>query len=144
MNLNKTVQVTYFLLRVVAGLLFFQVGALKIFGWFGGMPGGGTPPLMSQIGIGGYSKSLVASPSCWVCSRGRSHLSFRARWRLPIGSFTRPMPHGLFKTKADPRSCFVYLPVHGRTRCRRVEPRRAHSSQTWGMKKVDWIEGHNI
>ena len=25
---------------------------MKIFGWFGGMPGGGTPPLMSQIGIG--------------------------------------------------------------------------------------------
>jgi len=53
MNMNKAVQVTYFLLRVVTGLLFFQVGAMKMFGWFGGMPGGGTPPLMSQIGIGG-------------------------------------------------------------------------------------------
>jgi uncharacterized membrane protein YphA (DoxX/SURF4 family) len=52
MNMNKAVQVTYFLLRVVTGLLFFQVGAMKMFGWFGGMPGGGTPPLMSQIGIG--------------------------------------------------------------------------------------------
>src|SRR5258706_12413571 len=51
--MNKTVQVTYLLLRVVAGLLFFQVGAMKLFGWFGGMPGGGTAPLMSQIGIGG-------------------------------------------------------------------------------------------
>ncbi len=26
---------------------------MKMLGWFGGMPGGGTAPLMSQIGIGG-------------------------------------------------------------------------------------------
>jgi len=51
--MNSAVQLTYFLLRVVTGLLFFQVGAMKLFGWFGGMPGGGTAPLMSQIGIGG-------------------------------------------------------------------------------------------
>ncbi len=56
MNMNRAVQVTYFLLRVVTGLLFFQAGGLILFGWFGGMPGqpaGYTPPLMSQIGIGG-------------------------------------------------------------------------------------------
>jgi len=50
--MNKAVQVSYFLLRVVTGLLFFQAGAMKLFGWFGGMPGGGTAPLMSQVGIG--------------------------------------------------------------------------------------------
>ena len=55
MNLNRAVQITYFLLRVVAGLLFFQAGSMKMLGWFGGMPGhpGSTAPLMSQIGIGG-------------------------------------------------------------------------------------------
>ena len=55
MNMNRAVQATYFLLRVVAGLLFFQVGSMKLLGWFGGMPGhpGSTPPLMSQMGIGG-------------------------------------------------------------------------------------------
>ena len=53
MNWNRAVQVTSFLLRVVAGLLFFQAGGMKLFGWFGGMPGGGTAPLMSQVGIGG-------------------------------------------------------------------------------------------
>jgi putative oxidoreductase len=26
---------------------------MKLFGWFGGMPGGGSPPLMSEVGIGG-------------------------------------------------------------------------------------------
>lgn len=54
MNMNRAVQVTYFLLRVVAGLVFLQAGGLILFGWFGGMPGQpGTPPLMSQMGIGG-------------------------------------------------------------------------------------------
>ena len=53
MNKDKAVQITYFLLRVVAGWMFFQTGCVKIFGWFGGMPPD-TPPftLMSQVGIG--------------------------------------------------------------------------------------------
>jgi putative oxidoreductase len=48
-------QFTWFLLRVVAGLLFFQAGAMKILGWFGGVPAehGGAPELWSQIWIGG-------------------------------------------------------------------------------------------
>jgi putative oxidoreductase len=37
-----------------AGPLFVQTGGLILFGWFGGIPGQpGTPPLMSQTGIGG-------------------------------------------------------------------------------------------
>ena len=52
--MNRAVQVTYFLLRVVAGLVFLQAGGLILFGWFGGMPGRPSPPpLMSQMGIGG-------------------------------------------------------------------------------------------
>jgi putative oxidoreductase len=54
MNMDRTAQVTYFFLRVVAGLLFIQTGGLILFGWFGGIPGQpGTPPLLSQTGIGG-------------------------------------------------------------------------------------------
>jgi putative oxidoreductase len=54
MNLDLATQLTYFLLRVVAGLLFIQTGGLILFGWFGGIPGQpGTPPLWSQTGIGG-------------------------------------------------------------------------------------------
>jgi len=53
MNMNRVAQIAYFLLRVVAGWLFLQAGAVILFGWFGGMPGGGTVPLMSQMGIGG-------------------------------------------------------------------------------------------
>ena len=60
MNMNRAVQLAYFLLRVVAGLLFLQAGGLILFGWFGGMPGrpSSTLPLMSQVGIGGILEFL--------------------------------------------------------------------------------------
>lgn len=56
MNLAKAASIAYLLLRLVSGLLFFQSGALKTFGWFGGLPGGAPgarAALLSQIGIGG-------------------------------------------------------------------------------------------
>jgi putative oxidoreductase len=55
MNMEWAKHVTYFLLRVVSGLLFFQAGSVKFLGWFGGVPAehGGQPALMSQAGIGG-------------------------------------------------------------------------------------------
>ena len=55
MKINWAIRAAYFLLRVVAGLLFFQVGSMKLLGWFGGFMGqpGATAPLMSQVGVGG-------------------------------------------------------------------------------------------
>ena len=55
MNRERAIEISYFLLRVAAGLIFFQAGCLIVLGWFGGMPGaaGSTAPLMSQTGIGG-------------------------------------------------------------------------------------------
>ncbi|MBI5866989.1 MAG: DoxX family protein, partial [candidate division Zixibacteria bacterium] len=53
MNVSTATQVAYFLLRIVAGFLFFQSGSVILLGWYGGMPGGATAPLLSQIGIGG-------------------------------------------------------------------------------------------
>ncbi|OLE55461.1 MAG: hypothetical protein AUG51_03095 [Acidobacteria bacterium 13_1_20CM_3_53_8] len=71
--MNKAVQVTYFLLRVVSGFLFCQAGGLILFGWFGGMPGQPSPPpLMSQTGIGGV-------------------LEFFGGIAIMLGLFTRPV-----------------------------------------------------
>ncbi|MBI4082131.1 MAG: DoxX family protein [Candidatus Lambdaproteobacteria bacterium] len=55
MTTGRAAQVAYVLLRVVAGLLFFQAGSMKLLGWFGGFMGqpGATAPLLSQMGIGG-------------------------------------------------------------------------------------------
>ena len=74
MKSERAVQVAYFLLRVVVGLLFFQDGSMKFLGWFGGMPGaaGSTAPLMSQIGIGGL-------------------LEFFGGIAIMLGFFTRPV-----------------------------------------------------
>lgn len=52
MKTEKFIPPAVFLLRVVSGLLFMQNGGLKLFGWFGGMPGGeALPPLMLAAGI---------------------------------------------------------------------------------------------
>jgi len=74
MNRDRAQQVTYCLLRVVAGLLFLQVGGMKLFAWFGGIPAamGGQPPLMSQMGIGGV-------------------LEFFGGLAILLGLFTRPV-----------------------------------------------------
>jgi putative oxidoreductase len=75
MNSERAVQITYFLLRVVAGLIFCQAGSVNLFGWFGGMPGqppGSTVPLVSQTGIGGL-------------------LEFFGGIAIVLGLFTRPV-----------------------------------------------------
>ena len=73
MNMNQAVKITYFLLRVVAGFLFWQTGGLILFGWFGGMPGQPSPPpLLSQTGIGGM-------------------LEFFGGIMIMLGLFTRPV-----------------------------------------------------
>jgi putative oxidoreductase len=43
------------LLRIVAGLLFFQIGAKNVLGWYGGTPGtmGVAALFTTQMGIGG-------------------------------------------------------------------------------------------
>ncbi|MEW5700864.1 MAG: DoxX family protein [Candidatus Zixiibacteriota bacterium] len=72
--MNRASQITYFLLRLVSGLLFFQAGSVKTLGWFGGMPGqaGSTAPFFSQIGIGGL-------------------LEFIGGIAIMLGLFTRPV-----------------------------------------------------
>ncbi|PYP87973.1 MAG: DoxX family protein [Blastocatellia bacterium AA13] len=72
MNMERPVQITYILLRIVAGLLFAQSGALILFGWFGGIPQGQSAPLMSQTGIGGI-------------------LEFAGGLMIMLGLFTRPV-----------------------------------------------------
>jgi len=74
MNLERTKRITFFLLRVVAGLLFLQAGGMKLFDWFGGVPAefGGHPTLLSQIWIGAV-------------------LEFYGGAAMLLGLFTRPI-----------------------------------------------------
>src|SRR6185369_9694606 len=74
MNTERAKQITLFLLRVVAGLLFLQAGGMKLFDWFGGIPAehGGHPAMMSQAWIAGV-------------------LEFYGGTATLIGLFTRPV-----------------------------------------------------
>ena len=74
MNMNRAKEITLFLLRVVAGLLFLQAGGVKMFDWFGGVPAqyGGHPAMMSQAWIGGA-------------------LEFYGGLAILLGLFTRPV-----------------------------------------------------
>ncbi len=74
MNAERARQITLFLLRVVAGLLFLQAGGMKLFDWFGGIPAqfGGHPRLLSQPWIGGV-------------------LEFYGGLAILLGLFTRPV-----------------------------------------------------
>jgi putative oxidoreductase len=71
-NRKMLSEAAYFLLRVVTGLLFLQAGGLKLFSWFGGMPGGMQLQLWSQVGIGGL-------------------LEFFGGLAILLGLFTRPV-----------------------------------------------------
>jgi len=74
MTIERAKQIAFFLLRVVAGLLFLQAGGMKIFDWFGGIPAeyGGHPALFTQTWIGGV-------------------LEFYGGLAILLGLFTRPV-----------------------------------------------------
>ena len=108
MNMDAARQVTLFLLRVVAGLLFLQAGGMKLFDWFGGVPAqyGGHPAMMSQTWIGGARLSFTAEPRFYSgSSRNRSPSSCRGRWRWPIFSSTSPAALGPSRTTASRPCC---------------------------------------
>ena len=112
MNRNIAIQVTYLLLRVVAGFLFSQAGGLILFGWFGGMPGQPSPPpLLSQTGIGGvleFFGGIVIMLGLFTCPVAfiLSGLMAVAYWQFhaPNGRWpveNQGMPAVLF--------CFIFL-----------------------------------
>ena len=50
--MNRLADATHSLLRIVAGLLFIHPGAMKLLGWFGGMPPGvPMTPLITAAGL---------------------------------------------------------------------------------------------
>lgn len=113
MNMNRTKQITLFLLRVVAGLIFMQAGGMKIFDWFGGVPAqfGGHPKFMSQIWIGGVLEfyggaaiilGLLTRPAAFVLSG-----------EMAVAYFQFHQPQGMWpiQNHGEPAVllCFIFL-----------------------------------
>lgn len=112
MDGSQSTRITYFLLRVIAGLLFCQAGSLILFGWFGGMPGQPEgPPVLSQIWIGGVLEffgglavalGLGTRPVAFVLS-GEMAVAYW-QFHAPNGAWpvqNQGMPAVLF--------CFIFL-----------------------------------
>ena len=115
MNVNRAVPITVFLLRVVAGLLFFQAGGMKLFSWFGGLPREmfptGTTPLISEIGLAGVLEffggmaimlGLLTRPTAFLLSG-----------EMAVAYFQAHQPHGAWpiQNHGEPAVllCFIFL-----------------------------------
>jgi len=111
MNQDRIVQIAYFLLRIVAGFLFLQLGGMKLFGWFGGMPGGGTAPFISQIWIGALLE--VAGGILIMTGLFTRVVAFILSGEMAVAYFQFHQPNGFWpvQNQGVPAVlfCFIYL-----------------------------------
>ncbi len=110
--MNRFAGVTQSLLRVIAGLILFCPGTMKLFGWFGGLPGGQSglhlPPLMLAAGlievIGGTALMLG------IYTRA---VAFIASGEMAFAYFIGHFPHGFWpiQNHGEPAVllCFTFL-----------------------------------
>lgn len=110
MNQERITQIAYFLLRIVAGFLFIQDGGMKLFGWFGLMPGGPVP-LVSQMGLAGVLEffggilimlGFLTRPVAFILSG-----------EMAVAYFQAHQPQGVWpiQNHGEPAVlfCFIYL-----------------------------------
>jgi putative oxidoreductase len=118
MNMNRAARVAWFLLRVVAGLLFLQHGGQKLFAWFGGFGApGATAPLMSQFGLAGVIEFFGGSAI--LLGLFTRPIAFLASGEMAVAYFQAHWPHGAWPIVNHGESpvlfCFIFLYVaaHG-------------------------------
>lgn len=125
-------RVTYFLLRVAAGLLFMQFGGLILFGWLGGMPDHpGPPPLMSQTGIGGVLEFFGGIAI--MLGLGTRPVAFILSGMMAVAYWQFHAPNGAspVQNQGGARRPLLFpLSLYGRAGRGRLEPRRAAPRQT--------------
>jgi len=115
MSMAKTL--THFLLRVVSGLLLFQPGCMKLFGWFGGMPGGQKLELFSQVGIGGILE--VVGGALIMLGLFTRLSAFIVSGEMAVAYFQFHQPKGMWPIENHGEAavllCFIFLflSVHG-------------------------------
>ena len=112
---TKSVPVTFAILRITSALFFLQAGGVKLFGWFGGMPGGvALSPLIMTAGIlevvggGLLLLGLFTRPTAFILSGEMAFAYF-------LGHF----PHGFWPAENNGAPavlfCFIflYIAAHG-------------------------------
>ena len=100
---------TQALLRIVAGLLLFCPGALKLFGWFGGMPPG--IPLTPLLVTAGWIE-VIAGPLLMLGLFTRP-VAFICSGEMAVAYFYGHFPHGFWPVRnhGEPAVllCFIFL-----------------------------------
>ena len=109
----KLTELTYLLLRVVSGLLFFQAGSVKFLGWFGGVPAefGGQPALTSLLGIGGIMEffgGILIMLGCFT-----RPVAFLLSGEMAVAYFKFHQPDGFWPVQNHGGEavlfCFIFL-----------------------------------
>jgi putative oxidoreductase len=107
--MNRWAGLAHSLLRIVSGLLFIHPGAMKILGWFGGMPAGVemTPRLVTAGVI-----ELVCGTLIMLGLLTRP-AAFLASGEMAFAYFIGHFPHGFWpiQNHGEPAVlfCFIFL-----------------------------------
>ena len=132
MNINRAKQISFFLLRVIAGLMFLQAGGMKILDWFGGVPAqfGGHPSFLSQIWIGGVLELYGgAAILLGCCTRP---VAFILSGEMAVAYFQFHQPNGFWpiQNHGEPAVllCFIFLSL------------AAHGAGAWSVDA--WLMRH--
>lgn len=109
MNRQKALEVTYFLLRVVVGLLFLQHGGQKLFGWFGsGMSMGALPGLILVAGLLEAVGGALVILGAWV-----RPVAFVLSGQMAVAYFMAHFSKGFWPIQNGGEAavlfCFVFL-----------------------------------
>jgi putative oxidoreductase len=111
--MDRAKQITLFLLRMVAGLLFLQAGGMKLFDWFGGIPPqfGGHPAFMSQTWIGGVLEFYGGA--AMILGLFTQPISFILSGEMAVAYFQFHQPNGAWpiQNHGEPAVllCFIFL-----------------------------------
>ena len=111
--MNRIAGITHALLRIMAGLVFICPGGLKLFGWFGGMPGGGKlTPLLWIAGI-----IEVVGGVMIVLGLFTRAAAFIASGEMAVAYFMGHFPKGFFPIQNHGEAavllCFIFLFLWG-------------------------------
>jgi putative oxidoreductase len=110
MNTARAEQVALFLLRVVPALVLIQAGGMKLFGWFGMMPGGPVP-LRSEFGLAGVLEVFGGTAlALGILTRP---VAFILSGEMAVAYFQGHQPHGTWpiQNHGEPAVllCFIFL-----------------------------------
>ncbi len=99
-------------LRIVAAFMFLQSGTIKWFGWPMAMPGGGgTPGLMTQVGIGGLLE--IVGGGLLLVGLFTRPVAFVLSGEMAVAYFQFHQPNGLWPVvnQGQPAVlyCFIFL-----------------------------------